>query len=130
LKLVSLMVMLTALCGLFIALYASLAERYREMAILRALGASPLRIAALLLGESMILIVGGIVIGYGMLLGATLVFKKVLLRSFAVHVGLFPVTGEEIIFVAGLIIMGTVVAMIPAIILYRRALSEGLQVRQ
>ena len=52
LKLVSLLVMLTALCVLFISLYASLAERYRELAILRALGASPLRVASLLLAEN------------------------------------------------------------------------------
>ena len=128
LKLVSVMVMLTALCGLFIALYASLAERYREMAILRALGAAPLSIASLLIAESLILTIGGLILGYVLLFLMTLVFHSALIRSFSVAIGVFPLTGQELIFLAVLIVTGAVVAMVPAYILYRRALSEGLQV--
>lgn len=130
LKLVSLLVMLTALCVLFISLYASLAERYRELAILRALGASPLRVASLLLAESLILTLSGIAGGYALLWLVTVAFNNALLRAFSVSVGLFPFTTQEIFFIATLIVMGIAVAMVPAIILYRRALSEGLQVRQ
>ena len=130
LKLVSLLVMLTALCVLFISLYASLAERYRELAILRALGASPLRVASLLLAESLILTLSGIVGGYTLLWLVTVAFNNALLRAFSVSVGLFPFTTQEIFFIAALIVLGIAVAMVPAIILYRRALSEGLQVRQ
>ncbi|MBX3721923.1 MAG: ABC transporter permease [Turneriella sp.] len=128
LKLVSVMVMLTALCGLFIALYASLAERYREMAILRSLGAAPLKIASLLVAESLILTTGGLILGYLLLFIATTVFHAALLRSFSVAIGVFPLTGQEVIFLAVLIATGMVVAMVPAYMLYRRALSEGLQV--
>jgi putative ABC transport system permease protein len=128
LKLVSLMVMLTALCGLFIALYASLAERYREMAILRSLGAAPMKIASLLVAESLILTVGGLTLGYVLLFLGTVVFHPLLLRSFSVAIGVFPLSGQELFFVAVLIATGTLVAMVPAYMLYRRALSEGLQV--
>ena len=130
LKLVSLLVMLTALCVLFISLYASLAERYRELAILRALGASPRRIASLLLAESLMLTVSGIAGGYALLWVATALLSNTLLRAFSVSVGLLPFTSQEIIFIAALIVLGTAVAMVPAVMLYRRALSEGLQVRQ
>jgi putative ABC transport system permease protein len=128
LKLVSVLVMLTALCGLFIALYASLAERYREMAILRSLGAAPAKIASLLITESLILTLGGLLLGYVLLFMATVFFHSALLRSFSVAIGVFPLTGQEVIFLAVLIVTATVVAMVPAYILYRRALSEGLQV--
>ena len=128
LKLVSVMVMLTALCGLFIALYASLAERFREMAILRALGAAPAKIASLLVAESLILTIGGILLGYALLFLTTVVFHGALLKSFSVAVGVFPLTREELFFLAVLIGTGMVVAMVPAYMLYRRALSEGLQV--
>lgn len=130
LKLVSVMVMLTALCGLFIALYASLAERYREMAILRALGASPRRIALLLVAESYVLTVLGIVTGYALVAVVSLLFKSLLLKAFSVSVGLFPLTHGELLFIAVLIIVSLVVALVPALLLYRRALGEGLQVRQ
>lgn len=128
LKLVSVLVMLTALCGLFIALYASLAERYREMAILRALGAAPAKIAALLVAESLILTVGGLFLGYALLFLTSVVFHGALLKSFSVAIGVLPITREEYFFIAVLIATGMVVAMVPAYMLYRRALSEGLQV--
>jgi putative ABC transport system permease protein len=130
LKLVSLLVMLTALCVLFISLYASLSERYRELAILRALGASPRRVASLLLAESLILTLSGIAGGYALLWLTTTLLSNTLLRAFSVSVGLLPFTSQEIIFIAALIVLGTAVAMVPAVMLYRRALSEGLQVRQ
>lgn len=129
LKLVSFMVMTTALCGLFITLYASLAERYREMAILRALGAHPLSIAGLLVVESLLIAVGGIVLGYALLFLITFFLKSALLRYFAVAPTVLPFTAQETIFVAVLIMMGLVVAMIPAYLVYRRALSDGLKVR-
>jgi putative ABC transport system permease protein len=130
LKLVSYLVMLTALCGLFIALYASLAERYREMAILRALGAHPLNIAALLLAESFLLAVAGILAGYALLAVAAASLHSTLVRYFSVSLGVFPLTPQELFFVAMLIVMSALVAMVPAYLVYRRALAEGLQVRQ
>lgn len=130
LKLVSLLVMLTALCGLFIALYASLAERYREMAILRALGASPMKIASLLLAESLLLALGGILLGYGMLAFIAVLFKSTLLSAFSVAIGVLPLTQGELSFVGILIVLSCAVALVPAIVLYRRALSQGLTVSQ
>lgn len=130
LKLVSYLVMLTALCGLFIALYASLAERYREMAILRALGAHPGSIASLLIAESVLLASVGVLAGYGLLALVTTALRSVLLRYFSVALGVFPLTAQELFFVAILIAMSVLVAMVPAYLVYRRALAEGLQVRQ
>lgn len=130
LKLVSFLVMLTALCGLFIALYASLAERYREMAILRALGAHPLNIAALLVAESFLLAMAGILAGYALLAVAAAALHSTLVRYFSVSLGVFPLTPQELFFVAILIVMSVLVAMVPAYLVYRRALAEGLQVRQ
>lgn len=130
LKLVSLLVMLTALCGLFITLYASLAERYREMAILRALGASPGKIASLLVAESLVLALAGILIGYGMLAVIAVIFKNTLLSAFSVAIGVLPLTQAELSFVLILTLLSCAVALVPAIVLYRRALSQGLTVRQ
>ncbi len=130
LKLVSYLVMLTALCGLFIALYASLTERYREMAILRALGATPVSIASLLIAESLLLASVGVLAGYGLLALVTTALHSVLLRFFSVSLGVLPFTGQELFFVAVLIVMSVLVALVPAYLVYRLALAEGLQVRQ
>lgn len=130
LKLISLMVMLTALCVLFISLYASLAERYRELAILRSLGASPFSIASLLIAESMILTISGIVGGYLLLFLSSMFFSGALLKTFSVTLGVLPFTAQEIQFISALVLLAALVALVPAYMLYRRALSEGLQVRQ
>lgn len=130
LKLVSYLVMLTALCGLFIALYASLAERYREMAILRALGAHPSGIAAMLIAESLLLAATGTVMGYALLALTTGALRQTLLRFFSVSFGVFPLTAQELLFVAVLLALSVLVAMLPAYLVYRRALAKGLQVRQ
>lgn len=130
LKIVSFAVMLTALCGLFIALYASLAERTREMAILRALGAAPLKIASLLVSESLLLTIMGIGFGYAILALLAFFLQNILLSYFSLALNLFPLTRQEWVFVVGLVVMSILVAFVPATLLYRRALSQGLTVRQ
>jgi putative ABC transport system permease protein len=63
---VSLMVVFTALIGLISTLLASLQERRREMAILRANGARPLHIAGLLITESGLLTLAGALLGFAL----------------------------------------------------------------
>ncbi|MBV6494699.1 MAG: hypothetical protein LDLANPLL_02736 [Turneriella sp.] len=128
LKLISFLVMATAIAGLFIALYASLAERYREMAILRALGASPTKIASLLIAESFFITLCGIFLGYFLFFLVSFLFKEALSQWMNVRLSVLPLAYGEIIFLAALIIVSILVAMVPAYILYRRALGQTLQV--
>jgi len=130
LKFVSFAVMLTALCGLFIALYASLSERTREMAILRALGMPPVKIASLLVSESFLLVSLGIVFAYLILALTANLAQNFLLSEFSVIINVFPLTKNEITFLAGLVVMSIIVALVPALLIYRRAISQGLKVKE
>jgi len=56
-------VVLVGLLGMLVAIYTTLNERRREMAILRALGAGPWKILALFLMESLLLAISGCALG-------------------------------------------------------------------
>ena len=129
LKLVALMVTIAAILGLFISLFSTLSERRREMAILRSLGASPRVIASQFCIEGLLLTAGGIMVGYISLLVSSIVFQKTLLKIFAVRISVFSFGQQEILFCAALLISSLLISLIPAWMLYRSALHEGLQVR-
>ena len=64
LQALSALVLVLSLCNLVTALLASLEQRQRELAILRAVGARPLDLLFLLVQEGMLLTVGGALLGY------------------------------------------------------------------
>ena len=72
LKLVTFFVIIVGIFSMWISIHSSLAERRREMAILRAIGAEPIQIFSLFVLEAVLLGFGGITIGlfsiYGILL--------------------------------------------------------------
>ena len=65
LKVVALFVVIVGLVGMLMALYTSLNERRREIAILRAVGVGPLKVMFLLVLESGLLALVGSLLGIG-----------------------------------------------------------------
>ena len=63
-------VVIVGLSGMVIALMTSLNERRREMAILRSVGARPLHVFSLIVGESAMLTISGVIAGVGSLFEA------------------------------------------------------------
>lgn len=129
LRAVSAMVVLAGLCGMLTALLTMLDQRRREMAILRAVGASARTVFALLVIEA------GLLAAAGALLGVALLYIALAsLRGFvAAHYGLLltlgPPTVEEWLLLAAVVTLGLLAGCIPAWIAYRRSLADGLQVR-
>ena len=64
---VSVLVVVVGLAGMLVALLTSLSERRREMAILRSVGARPMHVFGLILGEAAFLTLSGIVLGVAVL---------------------------------------------------------------
>ena len=63
LRAVSGLVVIVGLVGMLVALLTSLSERRREMAVLRSVGARPLHVFGLILGEAALLTLAGIALG-------------------------------------------------------------------
>jgi putative ABC transport system permease protein len=126
---VSALVVVVGLVGMLIALLTSLSERRREMAVLRSVGARPMHIFGLILGEAAFLTLLGIALGIAALyLG--LLTGRPWLES---RLGLFIVVGWPSPHELGLMILvgtaGVLIGLIPAYRIYRYSLADGMTVR-
>ncbi|MFW7377233.1 MAG: ABC transporter permease [Oligoflexus sp.] len=129
LKLISLCVVVVGLFAMLIAIYNSLSERRREMAILRSLGASPSLIFSLLTIEALALTISGIVMGMALLYLSILVASPIIYREFGLNLALAYPGNLEWLYLGGILILGTALGFIPAWRAYRNTLSDGLTIR-
>jgi len=126
---VSALVVVVGLAGMLVALLTSLSERRREMAVLRSVGARPLHIFALILGEAAFLTLLGIALGITALyLG--LLAGQPWLES---RLGLFIVVGwpsaYEFALMTVVATAGVLIGLVPAYRIYRYSLADGMTIR-
>jgi putative ABC transport system permease protein len=129
LKVVALFVVIVGLVGMLMALYTSLNERRREIAILRAVGVGPLKIMFLLVVESGLLTLVGSLLGIGLVYILIVLLQPLVEQQFGLYLPVKTLTTTEHLYVAGVVLAGLVVGLIPAWKAYRNALSDGLSVR-
>ncbi len=123
-------------CVLFVSLFSmltmllsSLNERRREMAILRALGASPQYLSSLLVFESSLMTVCSLVLGF-VLQGAVNFFLRDWLKeNYGLFVDSFSLQTEMLYTLGVIFLMGLAVGLVPAIRVYRISLKDGLAVK-
>ena len=111
-----------------IALLASLNERRREMAILRSVGARPVHIVGLIVGEALLLTAVSIVLGVGALYALLWIARPLVLEKTGLQLGFSMLSPRELLLMALVLLVGLVVGLIPAWRCYRRSLSDGLTV--
>ena len=126
---VSALVLLVALTVMLTALLTGLNERRREMALLRALGARPWQIFALIIGESLLLSVLGAVLGILLLQGLALGAAGWISGQLGLTISLWPPTLHELKILAALLAGGILVGLWPAWRAYRNALADGMTIR-
>ncbi len=122
-------VVVVGLVGLLTALLTGIDERRREMAILRSVGARPVHIFGLIIGEAGVLTLLGTSLGLG-LLYLLLLFTQPIAES---HFGLFFAIGfptlVEFAILGAVLLAGLLAGAIPALRAYRNSLSDGMSVR-
>ncbi|HBF99487.1 MAG TPA: peptide ABC transporter permease [Alphaproteobacteria bacterium] len=126
---VAILVVLTALLGLVTTIYATLNERRREMAILRANGASPYHIVLLLVTESAILTFSGAVLGTLILYGLILMLSAAFEAGFGLQLTPTPPSAREWLFFLLVQGAGLLAGLIPALRAYRHSLADGMTIR-
>lgn len=129
LALISAAVVLVGLVGMTTALVGTLNERRREMAILRALGARPWQVAALLLLESTVLAIVGIVAGVVLLQATLAVGRSWLLARYGLVVDSAWPGATGFVLLGWVLVAGLVAGLLPAVMAYRRTLADGLSPR-
>jgi putative ABC transport system permease protein len=129
LRFVSFFVLVSGFIGMLTALYTSISERRREMAILRALGASPLKVLTLLVLESTLLTILGIFLGTSLLYLGLFALRPFIEHQFGLYLAINPLTINEWLYITVTLVAGFLIGLIPAWKAYKNALADGLTVR-
>ncbi len=122
----AILVVIEAGIGMMVAIYNTMSERRREIAVMRALGAQRRTILTIVLLESILLsLLGGLA---GLALGHGLVaLASPLVVSYAgISVGAFAFDIMEVYLVPGLILLAAVVGFLPAMAAYRTDVAKTL----
>lgn len=126
---VSVLVVAVGLACMLVALLTNLEERRREMAVLRSVGARPVHVFALLLGEAVLLALAGVVAGVAALY-AGLVAGLPWLQA---QLGLIIEPGwpslHELGVVLVVVVAATLAGLVPACRIYRYSLADGMTLR-
>jgi putative ABC transport system permease protein len=129
LRAISALVVLVGLFGMLTAMLTTLNERRREMAILRAVGASAGTVFALLILEAVALAGAGVILGVALLYAVLAFARGGIAEQFGISLSLGFLSAGECVLLAGVMGMAVLTGCIPAWIAYRRSLADGLQMR-
>ncbi len=112
--------------GIFVSIYNSMAARQREIAIMRALGAQRSTVLSIILAESIMLCLGGGIIG--LLLGHGLVLAAAPMVEIRTGLLMNPWTFEplELVIFPVLLVLGSLVGLLPGLTAYRTDVAEAL----
>lgn len=115
-----------AFLGLLIALFMSLQTREKELRILRVLGATPVQLLMLLMIESLIITVIGVVSGIFFLFISSVVLIPYLEATFGLLLSANHITFMELKLVLSLILSGLIISVFPGIRVYRDGKRKGI----
>jgi putative ABC transport system permease protein len=126
---VSVCVVVVGILGMLTSLLTSLNERRREMAILRAMGARPTHVFALVMGEAAFLTLLGILAGLGFLYGLLYAIQPVVEAQLGFHLAVGLLSLHEMTLLAAVLIAGVLAGTLPSYRAYRYSLVDGMTIR-
>ncbi|QDV48305.1 ABC transporter permease [Gimesia fumaroli] len=128
----TMLIVLTALIiavsgvSIFVSIYNSMSDRKREIAIMRALGAGRTAVFTIILSESVLLCLGGGILG--IILGHGLVFiaAPIIEARSGLLINPFAFSPLELILLPVLVVLASLVGFIPAMTAYRTDVASTL----
>lgn len=123
------LVALVSLAGLVAVVLAGLNERRRELAVLRAVGAGPRHVLALLALEGMLVTLAGALLGAAVTAAAVVAAGPWLQQQFGIGLqAAAPAAGQWLLF-AAVLVAGMLASLVPGWRAYRLSLADGLSPR-
>ena len=120
------LVIIVAGISILVSIYNSMTERSHDIAVMRALGASRNAVMAIILVESILLSLGGgligVLLGHGMI---GLASPYVVDRT-GIAISLFEFDWQELALIPGLVILASLVGFLPALAAYRTDVAKSL----
>jgi putative ABC transport system permease protein len=122
----AIMVIIVAAIGMMVSIYNSMNERRQEIAIMRALGAKRRTVMLIILLESILLSLGGgligMIIGHGLIAGV----GPIIARAVMVVVNPWHFQSAELVLIPCLILLASLVGYLPAVVAYRTDVAQSL----
>jgi len=125
----SALVVMVGLAGLMATLLASLNERRRELAILRALGAGPGEIFLILTLEGLLVTTLGVLLGCALLAAGIFFGAPLLQAQFGIILPWRLFAPNEIILLLSILATGLLASLVPGWRAWRISLADGLTPR-
>ena len=127
LRVISWLILATALICMTTMLLASMKERERELAVLRALGAKAYIIILLIGSEALLLTFFGALAGYLLVTVGLLLGQPLLEQHFTLYIGAYinlVAAGRFFLIAASAAVL---LSIIPAVLAYKNSLQSGLK---
>ena len=129
LLIISLFVVVAALTGMLAVSLAGLNERRREVAILRSIGASHWHIMGLLITETVLLTMIGIILGLIMLYSSIWIAQPLIEKNYGLFIPITAPNVRELGMISVLLAASFLVGLVPAYFAYKNSLADGMSVR-
>jgi len=126
---VSVFVVLVGLSGMLVAIMTSLDERRREMAILRSVGARPVHVFSLIVGEAGLVTMVGVLLGTALLYGLLVAVQPLIASHLGFFMPMHGMTAYELLLLAIIFLAGVIIGFVPGFKIYRHSLADGMTVR-
>ncbi|MDJ0877885.1 MAG: ABC transporter permease [Halieaceae bacterium] len=126
LRLISVLVLVASLLGLAAMLLASIRERQHEVAVMRAMGASPRYLLALIEAEAVLITLASCLVATISLELVTLVAGQILGDETGLRIVPALPTTIQLGYLLAIIVGAMILSLIPAIAAYRQALHQSL----
>jgi putative ABC transport system permease protein len=123
----SALVVVVAGMGILLSIYNSMNDRRHDIAVMRALGASRAIVMSVILLESILLALGGGLLGVLLGHGLTGLLAPMIASEVGVSIAALEFQTVELLLVPGLIVLATVVGYLPAAVAYRTDVAKSLQ---
>jgi putative ABC transport system permease protein len=120
------LIVVVAGIGIFVSIYNSMSDRKREIAIMRALGASRVTVFSIILGESLLLCLGGGILGLLMGHGLVVIAAPFIESQAGISVNPWSFDVMELVLFPILIGMATLVGFLPGLTAYRTDVADSL----
>ncbi|MHB1035684.1 MAG: ABC transporter permease [Pirellulales bacterium] len=120
------LIVVVAGIGIMVSIYNSMSDRRREIAIMRALGAGRETVMAVVLLESIMLSLGGGLIGIVLGHGLIGVLNPIISAQTGVSLSGLQFVPYELVLILGLVVLASVVGFLPAMAAYRTDVARSL----
>src|SRR3954451_6935674 len=120
------LVVIVAGISILVSMYNSMTERSHDIAVMRALGASRKAVMGIVLAESILLSLGGGLIGILLGHGLIGIASPYVVERTGIALSLLEFDWQELVLIPGLVVLASLVGFLPALSAYRTDVTKSL----